>query len=48
MAEIALEPVLEIAEHEWNYVSFDMMFIKGNPGGRIDDTELVNGIVIDK
>mmetsp|Transcript_27933 Transcript_27933/g.33975 ORF Transcript_27933/g.33975 Transcript_27933/m.33975 type:complete len:544 (+) Transcript_27933:191-1822(+) len=48
MAEIAVDAVLNVAELERNDVNFDMIRMEGKPGGSLDDTELVNGIVIDK
>jgi len=48
MAEIAVNAVLDVADLERNDVNFDMIRMEGKPGGTLDDTELVNGIVIDK
>lgn len=48
MAEIAVRAVLNVASLERNDVNFDMIRMEGKPGGNLDDTELVNGIVIDK
>jgi len=48
MAEIAVNAVLNVADLERNDVNFDMIRVEGKPGGALTDTELVNGIVIDK
>lgn len=48
MAEIAVKAVLAVADLERNDVNFDMIRMEGKPGGMLEETELVNGIVIDK
>lgn len=48
MAEIAVGAVLGVADLARNDVNFDMIRMEGKPGGSLEDTELVNGIVIDK
>lgn len=48
MAEIAVNAVLNVADISRNDVNFDMIRVEGKPGGSLEDTELVNGIVIDK
>lgn len=48
MAEIAVKAVLAVADLERNDVNFDMIRLEGKPGGTLEETELVNGIVIDK
>jgi len=48
MAEIAVNAVLNVADLERKDVNFDMIRVEGKPGGSLEDTELVNGIVIDK
>jgi len=48
MAKIAVDAVLDVAELDRNDVNFDMIRMEGKPGGSLEDTELVNGIVIDK
>jgi len=48
MAEIAVNAVLGVADLERRDVNFDMIRMEGKPGGSLEDTELVNGIVIDK
>mmetsp|Transcript_18830 Transcript_18830/g.54271 ORF Transcript_18830/g.54271 Transcript_18830/m.54271 type:complete len:549 (+) Transcript_18830:76-1722(+) len=48
MAKIAVDAVLGVADLDRNDVNFDMIRMEGKPGGSLEDTELVNGIVIDK
>jgi T-complex protein 1 subunit epsilon len=48
MAEIAVNAVLNVADIDRKDVNFDMIRVEGKPGGSLEDTELVNGIVIDK
>ena len=48
MAEIAVNAVLGVADLDRKDVNFDMIRMEGKPGGSLEDTELVNGIVIDK
>lgn len=48
MAEIAVNAVVGVADLERKDVNFDMIRMEGKPGGSLEDTELVNGIIIDK
>jgi len=48
MAEIAVNAVLQVADLERKDVNMDMIKMDGRVGGRLEDTMLVNGIVIDK
>lgn len=48
MAEIAVNAVVGVADLERKDVNFDMIRMEGKPGGCLEDTELVNGIIIDK
>ena len=48
MAEIAVKAVLSVADLDRKDVNFDMIKMEGKPGGRLEDTELVQGIAIDK
>ncbi len=48
MAQIAVDAVLSVADFENNDVNFDMIKMEGKPGGRLEETELIHGIVIDK
>lgn len=48
MAQIAVDAVLSVANFETKDVNFDMIKMEGKPGGRLEETELIHGIVIDK
>jgi T-complex protein 1 subunit epsilon len=48
MAEIAVSAVLKVADLERKDVNFDRIRVEGKTGGALEDTELVNGMVIDK
>jgi T-complex protein 1 subunit epsilon len=48
MAQIAVNAVLSVADLDNNDVNFDMIKMEGKPGGRLEETELIKGIVIDK
>mmetsp|Transcript_20898 Transcript_20898/g.30087 ORF Transcript_20898/g.30087 Transcript_20898/m.30087 type:complete len:537 (+) Transcript_20898:65-1675(+) len=48
MAKIAVDAVLSVADLENNDVNFDMIKVEGKAGGRLEETELIHGIVIDK
>jgi T-complex protein 1 subunit epsilon len=48
MAQIAVDAVLSVANLDTNDVNFDMIKMEGKPGGRLEETELIKGIVIDK
>jgi len=48
MAQIAVDAVLSVAKPGTNDVNFDMIKMEGKPGGRLEETELIKGIVVDK
>jgi T-complex protein 1 subunit epsilon len=48
MAEIATQAVLSVADLERKDVNFDLIKIFGKTGGKLEDTKLVRGIVLDK
>lgn len=48
LAEIAVKAVLAVADLERKDVNLDLIKIEGKPGGVIEDTQLINGIVVDK
>jgi len=48
MAEIAVQAVLSVADLERRDVNFDLIKVQGKAGGKMEDTELVRGIVLDK
>ena len=48
LAEIAVEAVLSVVDWERRDVNLDLIKLVGKTGGPIEDTEFINGIVIDK
>lgn len=48
MAEIAVQAVLSVADLDRKDVNFDLIKMEGRVGGTLEDTELINGIVLDK
>ncbi|CAM6128608.1 unnamed protein product [Calypogeia fissa] len=48
LVEIAVKAVLAVADLERRDVNLDSIKLEGKVGGRLEDTELVHGIVIDK
>merc|ERR1711988_631146 len=48
MAKIATDAVLAVADLERKDVNFDLIKMEGKVGGTLEDTKLVNGIVLDK
>lgn len=48
LARIAVDAVLAVADIERKDVNFDLIKIETKTGGGIEDTKLINGILIDK
>jgi len=48
MAKIAVDAVISVADLERKDVNFDLIKVEGKVGGRLEDTMLVKGIVLDK
>eukprot|EP00828_Plagiopyla_frontata_P010358 TRINITY_DN154_c0_g1_i1.p1 TRINITY_DN154_c0_g1~~TRINITY_DN154_c0_g1_i1.p1 ORF type:complete len:505 (+),score=104.91 TRINITY_DN154_c0_g1_i1:161-1516(+) len=48
LAEIALKAIFSVADLERRDVIFDLIKIQGKTGGCLEDTQLINGILIDK
>ncbi|CAN4124071.1 unnamed protein product [Withania somnifera] len=48
MAEIAVKAVLAVADLERKDVNLDLIKIEGKVGGKLEDTELIYGILVDK
>ncbi|XP_043283637.1 T-complex protein 1 subunit epsilon [Venturia canescens] len=48
MAEIAVNAVMAVADLEKRDVNFELIKIEGKVGGRLEDTILVRGVVVDK
>ncbi|KAI1289547.1 T-complex protein 1 subunit epsilon [Halotydeus destructor] len=47
-AEIAVEAVLAVADWSRKDVDFELIKIEGKQGGRLEDTMLVRGVIVDK
>lgn len=48
LAEIAVKAVLAVADLERRDVNLDLIKVEGKVGGKLEDTELIYGILIDK
>ena len=48
MAEIAVNAILNVADMERRDVNFELIKVQGKVGGRLEDTLLVKGVVVDK
>lgn len=48
LAEIAVEAVMSVADLERRDVNLELIKVEGKVGGKLEDTELVRGIVVDK
>ncbi|XP_050433756.1 T-complex protein 1 subunit epsilon [Adelges cooleyi] len=48
MAEIAVNAVISVADFEKRDVNFELIKVQGKEGGRLEDTILVKGVVVDK
>lgn len=48
LAEIAVDAVLSVADLETRDVNFELIKVEGKVGGRLEDTCLVKGVVVDK
>ena len=48
MAEIAVNAVMAVADLETRDVNFELIKMEGKVGGRLEDTMLVKGVIVDK
>merc|ERR1711977_562499 len=48
MAQISVDAVLAVADLERKDVNFELIKVEGKVGGKLEDTRLVHGIVLDK
>jgi len=48
MAEIAVNAILAVADMERKDVDFELIKVEGKVGGKLEDTVLVKGVVVDK
>lgn len=47
MAEIAVDAVLSVADVERGDVDFELIKVRAKVGGKLEDTQLINGIILD-
>ncbi|XP_074295843.1 T-complex protein 1 subunit epsilon [Silene latifolia] len=48
LAEIAVKAVMAVADLERKDVNLDLIKVEGKVGGKLEDTELIYGIIVDK
>ena len=48
MAEIAVNAILSVADFDRRDVDFELIKVEGKVGGKLEDTMLVKGVVVDK
>lgn len=48
MAEIAVNAILAVADMETRDVNFELIKMEGKVGGKLEDTMLVKGVIVDK
>jgi len=48
LAEICVESVMSVADMEHLDVNFDLIKVEGRTGGKLEDTTLIRGIIVDK
>lgn len=48
MAEIAVNAVLTVADMNRKDVDFELIKMEGKVGGKLEDTQLNRGVIIDK
>lgn len=48
MAEIAVNAILAVADMERRDVDFELIKVEGKVGGKLEDTVLVKGVIVDK
>ena len=48
MAEIAVDAVMSVADLDRKDVDFELIKVTGKVGGKLEDTMLVKGVIVDK
>lgn len=48
MAEIAVNAILTVADMERKDVDFELIKVEGKVGGKLEDTQLIKGVIVDK
>lgn len=48
MAEIAVNAIMSVADLKRKDVDFELIKVEGKVGGKLEDTMLVKGVIVDK
>lgn len=48
MAEIAVNAILTVVDMERKDVDFELIKMEGKVGGKLEDTQLIKGVIMDK
>ena len=48
MAEIAVNAILTVADMNRKDVDFELIKMEGKVGGKLEDTQLIKGVIVDK
>ncbi|XP_062615502.1 T-complex protein 1 subunit epsilon-like [Saccostrea cucullata] len=48
MAEIAVDAIMSVADFERKDVDFELIKVEGKVGGKMEDTMLIKGVIVDK
>ena len=48
MAHIAVDAIMSVADFERRDVDFELIKVEGKVGGKLEDTMLVKGVIVDK
>lgn len=48
LAEICVDAILAVVDKERKDVNFDLIKVEGKSGGRLEDSQLIHGIILDK
>ena len=48
MAQIAVDAVMSVADMERRDVDFELVKMEGKVGGKLEDTMLIKGVLVDK
>lgn len=48
MAEIAVNAILTVADMARKDVDFELIKVEGKVGGKLEDTQLIKGVIVDK
>lgn len=48
MAKIAVDAIMAVADFQRRDVDFELIKVEGKVGGKLEDTMLVKGVIVDK